>query len=220
MRLRALAAGGCALAVLATPATATAATAHTLSASEAKKLAKAGVLTTKDLKGWEFEPVEVGATDDKDEAAMYKCLGLSKPSFTARNRGYDIGSADRPRFIESSADVVSSISAAKAYFTALQSKKGAGCVKKLIVGALSDQGAPVVAVSVKAVSITVSGADMGVAFHIVEASKGFVLDGYLIQALVGRTEITVSPVQIGGGTPGLSQGRSLTRTVVKRVRAL
>jgi hypothetical protein len=223
MRLRALAAGGCALAVLALPATAGVASAHTISAGEAKKLAKAGVLTPKDLKGWEFEATEVAPTDAHDEAAMYKCLGLAKPSFTVRNRGYDIGSGSQPEFIDSSADVASSTSRAKAYFKAMQSKKGAGCVKQFLTAQLVHEGAPAgqVSVSVKAVPITVSKADQDVAFHIVESVSGTTYyTGYLIQALVGRTEITVNPVRIDGATPSLSQGRSLAQILVKRVRAI
>jgi hypothetical protein len=214
MRLRALAAGGCALAVLALPTTAHAA----MTATEAKKLAKAGVLNPKkDLKGWEFEAAEVAPTDPEDEAAMYKCLGLSTPSFTARTRGYDIGSGTLPRFIESSADVTSSTAKAKAYFKAMQSNKGAGCVKKFLTAQLIHEGAPSPKVSVKAVPITVSKADKDVAFHFVESAAGVTYDGYLIQALVGRTEITISPVQVADGKPSLSQGRSLTETLVKRV---
>lgn len=217
MRLRALAAGGCALAVLAVPATAQAATTST---GHAKKLAKAGVLTAKDLKGWEFEAITAAPTDAKEEAALYKCLGLAKPSFTARNLGYDIGGTTG--FIDSSADVASSIARAKAYFKAMQSKKGAGCVQKFMTTQLIDQGAPPaqISVSVKAVPITVKKADQDLAFHVVESLGGVTLNGYVIQARVGQTEITVSPVQVDGTNPSLAQGKSLIETVVKRVHAL
>jgi hypothetical protein len=219
MRLRALAAGGCALALLAVPATANAATTST---GHAKKLAKAGVLTQKDLKGWEFEAIQAAPTDAADEAAMYKCLGLSKPSFTARNRGYDIGSPDVARYIESAADVASSTARAKAYFKALQSKKGTGCVKKQIVAQLVHLGAPAadIKVSVKAVPITVAKAAQDVAFHIVESVGGYAIDGYAIQARVGATEIVVSSGQMDGAKPSLAQAKSLIQTAVKRVRAV
>jgi hypothetical protein len=217
MRLRALAAAGCALTVLAIPATANAAT---LSTSQAKKLAKAGVLTQKDLPGWEFEATEVAPTDAADEAALYKCLGLSKPSFTARNRGYDIGGSTG--FIDSSADVAPSTAKAKAYLTALQSKKGASCLKKQIVAQFVQLGASATdfKVTVKAVPIIVAKADQDVAFHIVETFSGITIDGYQIEARVGRTEISLSPATMDGTKPSLAQGTSLTEKLVKRVRAI
>jgi hypothetical protein len=217
MRLRALAAGGCALAVLAMPATANAAT---LSTSQAKKLAKAAVLTPKDLKGWEFEASKVEPGDNADEKAMYKCLGLAKPSFTARNRGYSISSPSQPLEIDSSADVASSTARATAYLKAQQSKKGASCAKKLIVDGLTGLGAQDVKVSVKQVPITVAGADRDVAFHVAVSGTGLAIDGYVIEAQVGRTEISVSPVRFDGSKPSLAQSRALTETLVKRVRAL
>jgi hypothetical protein len=217
LRLRALAAGCCALTVLAVPATANAAT---LSTSQAKKLAKAGVLTPKDLKGWQFEAPDVDPSNTTDEAALYKCLGLSKPSFTTRNRGYAISSPTQPLEIDSSADVASSTAKATAYVKALQSAKGAGCVRKIFVAEFTHLGAPEVKVSVKAVPITVARADRDVAFHIVGSVAGVSFDGYLIDAVVGRTEISVSPARFDGSKPSLSQSRALTETLVKRVRAI
>jgi hypothetical protein len=217
MRLRALAAGGCALAVLAVPATANAAT---VSTSHAKKLAKAGALTAKDLKGWEFEASEVSPTDAKDEAALFKCLGLSKPSFTARNRGFDIASPNLAREIDSYVDVASSTARAKAYMTALQSKKGASCLDKAITAQFTDLGAPNVKVTVKAVKITVAKADQDAAFHIVASVGGIPLEGYMIAARVGQTVVHVDPVQFDGTNASLAQGKSLIQTAVKRVRAI
>jgi len=75
MRLRALLVVSCAFVTSAMPVAATAAAAAAehpaVSTAKAKKLAKAGVLTVKDVKGYSGRTPDLLPSDDKDEANLY-----------------------------------------------------------------------------------------------------------------------------------------------------
>lgn len=189
--------------------------------AKAKKLAKAGVLTQADLKGYTFEAKTVDPADAADEKSFYKCIGAKAPSYLARNEGASFTKGSLT--IDSSADVASSVTAAKADLKAIKSTKAPACFRKSIVDLLKRSGATVQSVSVKRESATVKGGD-GVSLLHIKAVADFggttlKLDGYLLSILVGQTEITVSPGRFDGKAPSLKQATTLAQLVVKRVRA-
>lgn len=223
MRARVAAAAWILLLPLSVPGAASAwdQTADGISKTQAKKLAKAGVLTTKDLPGYTAEALTEDAGDVADEKAYFKCLGAKYPTFLARNLGLTYSKGELN--IDSSADVASSVSAAKADLKAIKSSKAPACYKKGITAFLKRTGFTVKSVSVERSSVTVKGADGATAFHIRAEIQFqdmlFRLDGYDVSVLVGQTEITVSPGRLDGKAPSLKQSVALAEKVAKRVRA-
>lgn len=189
--------------------------------TQAKKLAKAGVLTKADLPGYSAEAQTEDAGDVADEKAYFKCLGAKYPAFLARNLGYTYTKGELN--IDSSADVASSVSTAKADLKAIKSSKAPACYKKGIVAFLKRSGFTVKSASVERSAVTVKGADGATAFHIraeiLLGDMAFKLDGYDVSVLVGQTEITVSPGRLDGKEPSLKQSVALAEKVAKRVRA-
>lgn len=189
--------------------------------AQAKKLAKAGVLTKADLKGYTSEAQPVDRAEAADERAFYKCVGVKAPSYLARNVGVSFTKGSLT--IDSSADVASSVTVAKSDLKAIKSTKSPACFRKSILALLERSGATVKSVSVKRESATVKGAD-GVSLLHIKAVADFggtplKLDGYLLSVLVGQTEITVSPGRFDGKSPSLKQSTALAQIVIERVRA-
>lgn len=192
-----------------------------ISKDRAKKLAKAGVLTKTDLKGWTQEAAESDPDDAADTKAYYKCLGAKVPTYLAKNKGYSY--SKDPVIIDSSAQVVSSVTAANADLKAIKSSKAPACYEKQLTVAIERAGAKVKSMSVKAVTVSVKGADGAHAFQI-KAVLDFgdqlaTLNGYDLSVLVGQTEIAVSPGRYDGKSPTLKQSTDLAAVATKRVRA-
>lgn len=221
-----IAAVGCALALLlASPASASASDgSKTVSADKAKMLAKAGVLTKKDLAGYEQERLTATKQDDKAEAALYKCLGVPAPAFTARNRGFSYASPAEPMDIETLADVANSTKAAKRYFRAVKSAKAPGCLEEQLAAFAERNGSQAHGVKIVAKKITVRGVDGAIAFRYratFEGQFGSLKITYCqILMRVGQTEITLRNDRYDGKHPGLKLLSSLTERLVKRVRAV
>lgn len=104
MWLRGVVGAGCALALVSPSMSA--------QASAALQLAKAGVLKRSDLPGFSAQSTKAEPEDAADERALYKCLGAKVPTFAARNLGL-VFTKDAVQ-IDSSADVLTPVSKAKA----------------------------------------------------------------------------------------------------------
>jgi hypothetical protein len=191
-----------------------------VSTATAKKLSKAGVLTKSDLKGYTTSAQQETASDEKIEAALYKCLGVKVPKYVTRNFGTAFTSADGALEIDSNADVAKSAAAGQSDVKALKLSRAPGCVKKYFQASIAEAGGSFSSLSVKLVKVSVSGADAVAAFHVVGAAGPIKLNGYQLAVLAGQTEINVSPVRYDGKDPGLKQATALAKTVVKRVKAV
>lgn len=226
MRVRTLlTAAGVATALLATTLPADAATTRppqsAITRTEAQQLAKAGVLTKSDLPKYDVERRTRDASDDEFDAALYACLGAKVPKYLARNpgRSFILGALT----IDSTADVLTTARAAKADFSRLKSKKGPACYQK-VLGEFLGRFAEVQSVTVKRVPVVVANAQDAFAYKVNAAllidGDELTLDGYLLSARVGPTEIIVSPGRFNGGSASLKQTKSLANKVAKRVAAI
>lgn len=227
MRVRAVLTAGCVAAGLLAaglPAGAASAapTAATITKTEAQKLARAGVLTRSDLPKFDVTRDIRGAEDDEFDARFYRCLGVKMPKYLVRDpgRSFDLGSLS----IESSADVLATVRQARADIKAVGSKKGATCFQQLLLEAYAEQGTEVQSLSIKKIPVTVANADQAFAFRL-QATFSFegdpvLVDGLLLGARVGQTEISLAPGRFGGGTPSLKQARALVNKLAKRVAAI
>lgn len=85
------------------------------------------------------------------------------------------------------------------------------------------QGVEIESLSVKRVPLAVANADQVIALRLTGAfsveGDPLLLDGLIVVARVGRTQVVVAPGRYGGGTPSRKQARVLTNTVAKRVAA-
>jgi len=196
-----------------------------VSKTHAKHLAKAGVLTKKDLPGWTATP-DAGdgpftAGDDVIDKQVTKCLGATEPKVIVENAGLDF--AKGLQEIDSSSSVVKSAKSAAAYLKASTSAKGAACFTKYFPAAMKNEGVTVSHLSVKAVRVKVSGADHAAGLHIIATittPQGPVpLEFNQLGALVGATEIDLTGVGFAHKAPKFSQLEGLAHKLVKRVHA-
>lgn len=193
----------------------------TITKTEAQRLSKAGVLTKSDLPRYEVARNTRDATDKQYDIALYKCIGVRAPSYLVRNpgRSFTLGNLS----IDSSADVLGSVKQATADMKAVGSKKGAACYESIFRELFAKQGADVDSVSVKKIPVTVANAPQAFAFRITAVfsfeGNPVMLDGLLVAARAGQTEIVVSPGRFGGGPPSLKQARALVNKLAKRVDA-
>lgn len=190
--------------------------------TEAQELGRAGVLTTSDLPTYDVARGTRDASDDEFDEMLYTCLGVKVPRYLARKpgRSFTLGNLS----IESSADVLATVRQARADMAAVGSKKGAACYQRLFAEGYAEQGIDVQSLSVKKIPVTVAHAEQAFAFRLtgiftVEGNQ-LLLDGLLVAARVGQTEIVVAPARFGGGTPSLRQARMLTNKLAKRVAAV
>lgn len=220
MHLRALLAGGCALAVLATPTAARASEMQSaITKSQAKKLAKAGVLKTGDLPGFKSTKRQVDPAIEDDEAALYECMGAPVPTYVVENPGLSFRKG--PREITSRASVVDTVKHAKQDLKAYRSTKSAACYKQALISALEEQGVVIDTVSLKLVKAAVGGASGAFAYKY--GVSGTVqgvrvqLRGFDISALLGQTELSVNTMRYDGAMPKLAEAVSLMEIAVARV---
>lgn len=192
-----------------------------LTKTEAKQLAKAGVLTRSDLPNYDVERGTRDAADDEFDAALYACLGAKVPKYLARNpgRSFTLGALT----IESLADVLTTPRQARADFSLLKSRKGPLCYQKVFGEFLGRLG-EVRTLTVTRVPVVVANAQDAFAYRV---DAAFVIDGdeltlagYLLAARVGATEVIVSPGRYNGGSASLKQARSLANKAAKRVAAI
>lgn len=180
------------------------------------------MLKKSDLPGFTAEPSTAEPEDAADERAFYKCLGVKVPKFAARNLGIAFTKGDLE--IDSSVDVLTTVSKAKADMKLGASKKAPRCLKQVLITILEREGAEIETVSVKPVAVKVKGADIAAAYRYaaVATIQGtpLRLDGYSVTVLVGQTEISVSPGIFNGPKPSLKQSVALARIAAKRVAAV
>jgi hypothetical protein len=188
---------------------------------EAQKLARAGVLTKSDLPKYDVERSTRDASDEEFDARFYQCLGVKAPKYLVRNPGkvYTLGNLS----IDSYADVVASVRQARDDVKAVGSKKGAACYEQFMTEGAAEQGVEITSLSVKRIPFTVANADQAIAFRMtgvfsVEGNP-LLLDGLVVVARVGQTQVVVAPGRYGGGTPSRKQARALTNKVAQRVAA-
>jgi hypothetical protein len=205
------------LGAVAVPALTGTASAATISLSSAGKLAKAGVQVTGDLSGWTVQPgsLEKGAGSGSD-ATPFSCGGDRQVAYLAGDSA--MANNDGTLILTGSA-VTKSIGAAESDLAVSRSAKGTKCVaKSLGADALGSGGS----MTVKRLSSEVSGADEGAVFRIVmkEAVGGqtYEVNGYLVEARVGRTELSVYSENASTKAPSLSQATKLMRRMASRVR--
>jgi hypothetical protein len=193
-----------------------------ITTTKAKKLAKAGVLTTRDMPGFEVAPQPSDPHDAADELAVHRCLGIEVPTFAARNSGRAFTAG--PLEVDSSADVIATVSGAKAHMRALTSTKAPGCIKKEIVRVLKRQGAAINSVTVTPIAVKATGADAVFAYRytakITVQRQQFKLVGHELDLRVGQTEITISPGVYNAPGPSLKTTITLANKLAKRVRAI
>lgn len=238
MRLRGLLAIGCAFALV-SPLTSADASVVGAAVSEvqeqsaitkarAKALAKAGVLKKGDLPGFAAERISREPGDAADARALYACLGAKVPKFAARNLGLTF-TKDALQ-IDSSSDVLASVSKAKADLKLQASKKAPRCIKERLAALLEQEGVEIESLSVKPVDVKVKGADGASAYRygavVTLQGTELRLTGFLLTARVGQTEIFVSPgifvdpADYSGPKPSLKQSVALARIAAKRVAAV
>jgi hypothetical protein len=193
-----------------------------ITTAKAKKLAKAGALTTKDLPGFDAAPQPADPKDAANERAVYKCLGAKVPTYAARNLGTAFTSG--PLEVDSSADVISTVAAAKADLKAFTSDRAADCFKKALTRSFRQQGAVVSSVAVTPISVKVSGADAVIAYRYTAKAtvqgQQLKLVGHELDILVGQTEISISPGVYNAPAPSVSTTVGLAKRLAKRVRAV
>jgi hypothetical protein len=229
MRLRSALAGGALIVsmlassfatTLPAGAAGTDATQVAITQAKAEKLAKAGVLTTKDLKTFRSEPYE----EDSPEyiADFYGCLGAKPPKYLAKNPGRSFDK--RALTIDSSAYVVNTPKAAKADFRAVMTKKGDSCLARAFRFAFEQEGATVDSIKVRRFALSIPGTDLAFGQRYVMSGSfdgfPFAVVGLTLNALVGQTQMSVGPTRYDGREPSLTQATSLVNKVVQRVRAL
>jgi hypothetical protein len=192
-----------------------------VSKTQAKKSAKAAVLTAKDFPGYIAFAGALDPDGAHAEQAFYKCTGAKTPTFVLRDFGTGFMKDDQE--IDSSADVATSAKAAKADFRALASSKTAACWKKVVTSQTVSTGGAVDALKVKVVRVTVPGADDVTALHLTGkfySDRTLVhIDSYELNGIVGAVEFTLTSTGYETKAPSLSKLESLARTVVKRVHA-
>lgn len=227
MRARVLLTTGCVLAALLSPtaavATGNAAGQPAVSKEKAQKLAKAGVLTKKDMTGFTAEKNTADPTDAEDEAWYYACLGgKGVPTYVARNHGFSYSKGAQT--LDSSADVVKSAKIGKADFKLVAGKKAPGCMKKAFARGLEREGGAIESVKIKKIAVDVEGADLAIGYRydILASIQGVLirLVGHDLYVLVGPTEITLSPGRFDGKMPGLAKSEALAEKLVARVKAV
>lgn len=191
-----------------------------LTKAEAKRLATAGVLTKADLAGYDAEVQTQDPDDDAAEKKGNKCLGLDQPTYRARNLGTAFTKGDLE--IDSSADVAESESAAREEIRAWQSKKAVACVKDQFTDMLAGSGAAITEFTLEQIDVTVKGADDTFGFRMAITVGGpggsATLNGFLIGALVGPVEISVSSLETESSAFTLKDVSALAAIAAGRVK--
>lgn len=189
-----------------------------LSPDALRKLAAAGLLQKTDLPGWSASPIQHNAGDDPFEQDLYRCLGVPAQRFLARNYGTAF-TKDKSE-IDTSVDIVESAAMAHDTAQAARGAKGPECFGSEIAATSKNDGAALKGLTVAPVVASIPGADEVFAFHITAKilNTGGPVDIYILDASVGRTELTVSEV-IPGGTVSSSEVDRLGALVVARVKA-
>jgi hypothetical protein len=191
-----------------------------LTKAEAKRLAAAAILTKADLPGYTAKAGE----DSEDEAAdkkIYGCLGVAKPKYLTRDWGRAFTKGDLE--IDSSADVVESVSAAEKEIHAFKNPAATACVKDQFTGLFAGTGAQVTKLTVDPVKPTVAGADDAFGFRLSITLSGpggtAEMTGLIIGTLVGPVEISVASFQTGSDSFTLKKAEALAAISTRRVKA-
>lgn len=204
-----------ALSTLAVPALGGVASAAT---SLSGKLAKAGVQQSGDLSGWTVTPgsLETGSGSGSD-STPFNCGGTRKVDYVAGDSAMAIKGSI---VLLSGSAVARSVGAAESDLQVSKSSKAVACLKKSMgAGALGADGS----MTIKRVSDKVSGTDQSAVFRIVmketAGASTLEVDGYLLEARVGRSELSVWS-ESSTSTPSLTQATKLLKKMAHRVRAV
>jgi hypothetical protein len=195
-----------------------------ITTTTAKKLAKAGGLTKRDMPGLAAAAQTHDSTDVAAERAFYKCLGAKVPSYLARNYGTSF-TAD-PLEVDSSADVFRTAAAAKAdlKLATANPTRTARCLKQQGTAVFKQQGATVHSFTVTPITVKISGVDALFAYRFVAKltiqGQDVKLVGHEIDAVIGYTEISLSPSVYNASAPATSTTITLVKRLAKRVRAV
>ena len=187
-----------------------------LAAALAKSFAAAGVLRAADIPGWDSARQSLDSHNDEIQLATKECLRRPLTAYQAR----DAGRSFKKDGVEvtSKAEVTATKGQSDADLKAMRGDDGARCFRKALLEVAPDG----VELAVKAVPVTVEGADQAVAFRIsyyVDDDDGFEGGGYQLIALVGQTQIWLDSSE-GSEDPTFSLTRlaALAEKLVKRVR--
>jgi hypothetical protein len=193
----------------------------TISEQRARTLAKAGILTKADLKGYEAAATEPSAGDIKEEKAFHACLGKAAPKHLARNPGFTY--AKDGLAIDSSADVFGPVSAATADVKALASAKAPACFKQRMAALFKRYEFTVHELKVTRAAVTVANSDAAAALKVTamvqETDIMYYFTSYLVAARVGQTKIIVSPRRFDDYPLSLKKAAALAGVAAGRVRA-
>ena len=193
-----------------------------LSTPKAQEVVKVGVLTAADMPGYKAEDQEADPDDEKSDEHVATCLGLAKPSYVARNPGRSFTKGDLE--VESTADVASSASQAKAELKAFGTDKAEGCLKDEFNSLLKESGGTISRFELTPQTISVKGADDTFAYKLdfgaTIAGQNLTFSGIAVGALVGQVELEVNAFDpTGSGSFGIDQAVPLLQKVVDRTKA-
>ena len=193
-----------------------------LTVAKAQALADAAVLTDADMTGYTSEKQTHDASDDASDARIATCLGITKPTYLARNFGtaFTKGAIE----VDSSADVASTAEAARSELTAMTGPKAEACIKTEFTSLIAGEGGTVSSFSLTPVTIDVPGSDGAFGYRMaIKATGGgqtLEFNGFDIGALVGPAEIDVTMIDSSGASGfTLDQGVALLKTVSDRAKA-
>jgi hypothetical protein len=183
----------------------------------AKRWAAAGVLRASDLADWDSARQTLDAHNDEIQLATKDCLDRPLTAYQARDPGRSFKKDGVE--VTSKAEVTATPEQSISDLEAMRSSSGARCFRKALLEVAPED----VELSVKAVPVTVDGADQAVAYRIsytVEDDDGFSGGGYQIIALVGSTQIWLDTSE-GSEEPTFSLDRlaGLAERLVARVQA-
>lgn len=192
------------------------ATPTVLAAALAKQFAAAGVLRASDIPGWDSARQTLDAHADEIQLATKDCLGRPLTAYQAR----DAGRSFKKDGVEvaSKAEVTATEGQSISDLEAMSSSDGARCFRKALLEVAPED----VELSVRAVPVTVEGADAAVAYrisYVVDDDEGFSGGGYQLIALVHSTQIWLDTSE-GTEDPTFSLDRliALAETLVQRVK--
>lgn len=187
-----------------------------VTAAIAKQFAAAGVLLAGDIPGWDSARESLDLHSDQIQLATKDCLRRPLTAYQARNPGRAFKKDGVE--ITSKSEVTVTEEQSEGDLEAMQSSDGARCFRKALLEVAPED----VELSVRAVPVSVDGADRAVAYrisYVVEDDDGFSGGGYQLIALAGRTQIWLDSSE-GSEDPTFSLARlaSLAEKLVQRVK--
>jgi len=202
-----------ALAAIAVPLVAGPAAA-TITTTEASKRAAAGVLKGSDLPGW--TALTSGSNDSASGDSS--CSGVKSIKVLASSNSQFTNGLS---IVISGTEVAASATSAKNDFKSLKTSHVLSCIKNKLLADEKSHGLQ--SVSISRVTARVSGSDDSTGYRLTMkgTSNGVKLeiDGYVVQARVGQSEITVLSEKANSGSPSLSKTVGYAKTLAHRVRA-